>query len=43
MPRRMPFVQGGYFHIYDRGTGRQRIFHKERNYIYALRLLKKVA
>lgn len=34
MPRRLPFVRGGYYHIYNRGAGRQAIFHEERNYIY---------
>ena len=43
MPRREPFVQGGFYHIYNRGAGRQRIFVEERNYVYTLRLLKKVA
>ena len=42
MPKRIPFIQGGYYHIYNRGAGRQRIFHEARNYIYVLRLLKKV-
>jgi REP element-mobilizing transposase RayT len=42
MPKREPFVQGGYYHIYNRGAGRQAIFCKERNYLYALRLLNKV-
>jgi REP element-mobilizing transposase RayT len=43
MPRREPFVEGHYHHIYNRGAGRQAIFVEERNYIYALRLLKRVA
>ena len=43
MPRRLPFVQGGYYHIYNRGAGRQAIFYEERNYAYLLRLLKAVA
>lgn len=43
MPKRLPFVQGGYYHVYNRGAGRQAIFHEERNYVYALRLLKRVA
>jgi REP element-mobilizing transposase RayT len=43
MPRREPFVQGRYYHIYNRGAGGQAIFVEERNYIYVLRLLKKVA
>jgi len=43
MPKRLSFVQGGYYHIYNRGAGRQPIFREARNYIYVLRLLKKVA
>ena len=43
MPRRLPFVQGGYYHVYNRGAGRQAIFHEGRNYLYLLRLLKQVA
>ena len=43
MPKRLPFVQGGYYHIYNRGAGRQAIFYEERNYVYVLRLLKQVA
>jgi len=43
MPRREPFARGNYYHIYNRGAGRQAIFLEERNYLYALRLLKKVA
>jgi putative transposase len=43
MPRREPFVQGNYYHGYNRGAGRQAIFLEERNYLYVLRLLKKVA
>jgi len=42
MPRRIPFIQGNYYHIYNRGAGRQRIFHEHRNYVYLLRLLKSV-
>ena len=43
MPRRLPFVRGDYYHIYNRGAGRQAIFYEERNYLYLLRLLKQVA
>jgi putative transposase len=43
MPKRLAFVQGGYYHIYNRGAGRQDIFREERNYVYLLRLLKTVA
>ena len=43
MPKRIPFIEGGYYHVYNRGAGRQPIFFQERNYLYALRLLKKVA
>ena len=43
MPKRIPFIQGNYYHIYNRGAGRQAIFRQERNYLYLLRLLKTVA
>jgi len=44
MPKRkIHFVPGGYYHIYNRGAGRQSIFREERNYLYLLRLLKQVA
>ena len=43
MPKRqVEFKQGGYYHLYNRGAGRQSIFREEKNYIYLLRLLKKV-
>jgi putative transposase len=42
MPIRPPFVKGGYYHIYNRGAGRQPISHGRRNYLYLLRLLQKV-
>jgi len=43
MPKRkIHFIQGGYYHIYNRGAGCQSIFHEERNYKYLLRLLKSV-
>ena len=41
MPRRkVQFTQGGFYHIYNRGAGRQPIFREARNYEYLLRLLK---
>jgi putative transposase len=43
MPKRLPFVQGGYYHVYNRGAGRQIIFREARNCVYVLRLLKRVA
>lgn len=43
MPKRkVDFIQGGYYHIYNRGAARQSIFREEQNYLYLLRLLKKV-
>jgi REP element-mobilizing transposase RayT len=41
--RKVRFVQGGYYHIYNRGAARQSIFVRDENYLYLLRLLKKVA
>jgi REP element-mobilizing transposase RayT len=44
MPRRnFRFVQGSYYHLYNRGAARQSIFRCEENYLYLLRLLKKVS
>ncbi|MEM7112931.1 MAG: transposase [Chloroflexota bacterium] len=43
MPRRkISFIQGHYYHIYNRGAGRQPIFRESENYLYLLRLLKRV-
>ncbi|MCI0576758.1 MAG: transposase [Chloroflexi bacterium] len=42
MPRRKnPFTTGQFYHIYNRGTGRERIFFNAGNYEYCLRLVKK--
>ncbi|GIV96072.1 MAG: hypothetical protein KatS3mg057_0729 [Herpetosiphonaceae bacterium] len=44
MPRRqIRFARGQYYHIYNRGAGRQSIFYEEKNYHYLLRLIKQVA
>lgn len=44
MPRRqIQFVRGCYYHIYNRGADRRTIFRNEGNYLYLLRLLKRVA
>jgi REP element-mobilizing transposase RayT len=44
MPRRkLQFAPGQYYHIYNRGAGRQSIFHEDRNYLYVLDLLAQVA
>jgi len=43
MPKRtVSFFQGGIYHIYNRGAGRQSIFHEEHNYLYLLQLLETV-
>ncbi len=40
MPRRtLKFVQGGYYHIYNRGAGRQSIFRVDENYRYLLEMI----
>jgi putative transposase len=42
MPRRQtPFVQGLYYHIYNRGNNRQSIFFQPENYLYFLGRVKK--
>jgi putative transposase len=44
MPRRnIQFVQGEYYHIYNRGAGRQSIFLNDADYTRCLRTLKEVA
>jgi len=44
MPRRkLQFLPGHYYHIYNRGAGRQSIFLEERNYRYLLSLLKEIS
>lgn len=41
MPRRKnDFVRGGYYHIYNRGAGRGRIFFNEENYLFCLQRMK---
>ncbi len=42
MPRRQTqFVPGQYYHIYNRGANRDKIFFCEENYGYCLKLMKK--
>jgi REP element-mobilizing transposase RayT len=42
MPSRsIPFLANHYYHIYNRGVNRNRIFLSDDNYSYLLRLLKK--
>jgi putative transposase len=44
MPKRtIRFAPNTYYHIYNRGAGRQSIVREERNYLYLLRLMKQVA
>lgn len=44
MPKRkIQWLPGGYYHMYNRGAARQPIFHSEENYLYLLRLMKNVA
>jgi putative transposase len=44
MPRStIQWQQGQYYHLYNRGAGRQSIFLDDENYTYLLGLLKKVA
>lgn len=42
MPRRyIKFIEGHYYHVYNRGTNKQKIFYETENYLYLLKLLKK--
>lgn len=44
MPRRdLQFVQGAYYHLYNRGAGRQSIFRTDEDYRNALFLLKEAS
>lgn len=44
MPRRdLQFVQGAYYHLYNRGAGRQSIFRSDDDYRRALFLIKEVS
>ncbi|MBH8555525.1 transposase [Nostocaceae cyanobacterium CENA357] len=41
MPRRQtPLQTGNFYHVYNRGNNRQRIFFERENYIYFLKLVK---
>ncbi len=41
MPRRkVQFIQGHYYHIYNRGAGRHNLFIEQENYLYILRKMK---
>ncbi len=40
-PRKVEFRQGYYYHLYNRGAGRQSIIREERNYRYILDLINK--
>lgn len=41
--RQIQFIRGGHYHIYNRGANRQPIFQSDDNYLYLLRLLKRIA
>ncbi|MCA9939571.1 MAG: transposase [Anaerolineales bacterium] len=44
MPRRTtPFLNGHYYHIYNRGAGKHAIFKEQDNYLYILRQTKDCA
>lgn len=44
MPQRdVQFVQGAYYHMYNRGAGRQSIFRTDEDYWRALVLIKKIS
>ncbi|MEA5601846.1 REP-associated tyrosine transposase [Nostoc sp. UHCC 0252] len=41
MPRRqIPLQTGNFYHVYNRGNNRQKIFFERENYIYFLRLIR---
>ena len=41
--RAVQFIQGGYYHVYNRGANRQAIFKSDKNYVYLLRQVKEAA
>ena len=41
--RKVQFAQGQFYHIYNRGAGRQPMFREEENYLFLLRRVKKYA
>jgi len=41
--RKVQFAQCQFYHIYNRGVGRQSIFQEEENYLFLLRRVKKYA
>jgi REP element-mobilizing transposase RayT len=41
--RKVQFAQGQFYHIYNRGVGRQPIFQEEENYLFLLRRVKEYA
>ena len=43
MARKVQFVQGCYYHIYNRGVDRQPIFRTVENYLFLLRRVKRYA
>ncbi len=43
MARKVKFIPGHYYHVYNRGANRQPIFRTEENYIFLLRRVKKYA
>jgi hypothetical protein len=41
--RKVTFVQGVYYHVYNRGADRQPIFRSDENYRFLLKRVKKYA
>jgi putative transposase len=41
--RKVPFVQGNYYHVYNRGANRQLIFRSDENYLFLLQRVKRYA
>lgn len=42
-PRKVQFVQGAYYHIYNRGAGRQSICKRDDDYVRLLHLIKRIS
>jgi putative transposase len=39
--RAVPFIQGNYYHVYNRGASRQSIFRSDENYLFLLQRVKR--
>ncbi|MCA9732121.1 MAG: transposase [Deferribacteres bacterium] len=43
MKRKVQFVQGNYYHVFNRGANRENIFREDENYLFLLKRLGKLS